>query len=142
MESLYGPFEITFEGVPALGWENYNLRKFQLPETLQLAYFPDAYLRFVRCNRRMIGALGGALSELVKTWSVEARAAHGLNQFVKCYCFGDGAGPNMHWYGAAWELSPRVGGEVLTEAIKIFTRNGFTWSGQEDKKRIRSFEYW
>jgi hypothetical protein len=138
MEQLYGPFELTFDGVPALGWENYNLRKFQLPEALQLAYFPEAYLRFVRCNRRMLGALDGALREIVKTWPLEERAAYGLNQFVKCYCFGDGSGPNLHWYGAAWELSPQVSGDVLADVAKIFTRNGFTRS----EKRVRGFEYW
>jgi hypothetical protein len=142
MEKLYGPFEIGFDGVPNTAWEGYHLRKLPLPESLQLAFFPAMWLRELRCNRRMLGALEGALLEVKKTWPLAAREAHGLNQFVKCYCFGDGDSPNLHWYGAAWQLSPKVGGEILTEAIKIFTRHGFTWMGQEDKKRIRSFEYW
>jgi hypothetical protein len=44
----------------------------------------------------------------------------------------------LHWYGAAWELSPQVSGDVLADVAKIFTRNGFTRS----EKRVRGFEYW
>jgi hypothetical protein len=83
-------------------------------------------------------ALSTAFRELGLRWTREAKEAHGINQFAKCYCFGDGAKPNLHWYGAAWELSPALGGGELDDTIAIFIKAGFTY----DRKRLRTLEYW
>jgi hypothetical protein len=80
-------------------------------------------------------------TEIADTFTPEARDAYGLNQFVRCYAFG-GTEPDLFWYGAAWELSPQVGGETLSEAIKIFQRHGWTYCWIKDKHRLRQFEYW
>ena len=142
MEQLYGKFNLDLEGKPNLLWENQNLKKWRPPEMLQHAFFPQMYIAKVRVNRRIFGPLSLVYEEIAARWTTEARSAHGLNQFVKCYCLGDGHGPNLFWYGAAWRLSPQVGGSVLDEVAKIFTRNGFTYCGTLDKRRLRDFEMW
>jgi hypothetical protein len=142
MELLYGKFDISLDGRPTVLWEARNLRKWRSPEMFQLAFFPDCYVTKTVVNRRIFGPLAQAYEEITARWTPESRRAYGLNQFVKCYCFGDASTPNLHWYGAAWELSSQVGGEVLSEVIKIFTRHGFTHCGATDKKRIRTFEFW
>jgi hypothetical protein len=142
IESLYGKFDISLDGVPTAAWEGRNLKRWHLPEMFQLAFFPDVYIKKTQVNVRIFGPLCLIYEEILARWTTEARAAYGLNQFVKCYAFGDGAGPSLFWYGAAWRLSPQVGGEVLGEVIKVFTRHGFSWCGLSDKRRIRDFEYW
>jgi hypothetical protein len=142
MESLYGRFDISLDGTPSLVWLNRNLQKWRSPEMFQLAFFPDVYVKKVLVNRRIFGPLSLVYEEITTRWTVEARQAYGLNQFCKCYCFGDADIPSLFWYGAAWRLSQQLGGEVLTEVIKIFVRNGFTHCGLTDKKRVRDFEFW
>jgi hypothetical protein len=138
MELLYDKFDIGLDGRPTQIWENWNIKKVRLPEMLQHAFFPDIYLDKVEVNRRMAGAIERVYLDICAKWSMEERKAYGLNQFVKSYCFGDGSSPNLFWYGAAWELSPQVNGEALTEVVKIFQKQGFT----HDRKRLRIFEYW
>jgi hypothetical protein len=142
MEKLYGRFDIGLDGRPTMLWEARNLKKWRSPEMFQLAFFPDVYVTKTLVNRRIFGPLPLVYEEIMARWTTEARQAYGLNQFVKCYNFGDGNAPSLFWYGAAWRLSPQVGGEVLGEVIKIFTRHGFTYCGTTDKRRIRDFEYW
>jgi len=143
LQQLYGIFDISdLTGRPTELWENRNLKKWKPPEMLQHAFFPDVYLSRVLVNRRMLGPIERVYDEIVTKWPMEARRLHGLNQFAKCYCFGDGSVPNLHWYGAAWELSPLVASDVLSDVIKVFTRHGFTHAYLGDKKKLRVFEYW
>lgn len=138
MEAVYGKFDLGLDGCPTPVWENRNIKRFRPPEMMQHAFFPDIFLNRIRVNRHMVAALERAYAEIYQSWSREARVAHGLNQYVKCYCFGDGRGPNLFWYGGAWELSPLVVGETLARAVDIFGRHGF----KHDSKRLRTFEYW
>jgi hypothetical protein len=138
MQTLYGKFDVGMEGLPSPGWIGRNLCWFRFDGPMRHAFFPTIYVYKAQVNRRMRAALGQAFGEVAKRWSREARTAHGIDQFVKCYCFGDGAKPNLHWYGAAWELSPRLGGGELEETVAAFVRAGFT----HDKKRLRTLEYW
>src|SRR6267378_1790512 len=140
MQAAYGAFDISLDGVPTPVWLARNLQKWRSPEMFQLAFFPDVYVKKVLVNRRIFGPLDLTYEEITARWTTEARAAYGLNQFVKCYSFGDGEAPSLFWYGAAWRLSPQVGGEVLSEVCKIFTRHGFTHCGVTDKRRVRDFE--
>jgi len=142
LQTLYGMFDLDLCGRPTQVWENRNLKRFKPPEMLEHAFFPKVYLARVLVNRRMLGPIGRVYEEIAVRWNAQARAAHGLNQFFKCYCFGDGAAPNLFWYGGAWELSPAVGGDTLSEVVKIFTRHGFTHAFATDKRRPRVFEYW
>lgn len=142
MESLYGTFDIGLDGTPNGLWQARNLKLWRPPEMFQCAFFPDVYLARIRVNRRLLGPLGRAYEEIAARWTREARIAYGLNQYVKCYSFGDGDGPNLFWWGAAWRLSPQVGGEVLAAAIEIFGRHGFKHVGLGDKRRVRDFEFW
>jgi hypothetical protein len=138
LEALYGKFDIGLEGRPTPTWEARNLKRLRLPEMLQHVFFPNVYLARVTVNRRMMGPIERVYLDICSGWTERERAAYGLNQFVKCYCFGDGNGPSLFWYGAAWELSGQVNGEILTEAIKLFQKQGFS----HDRKRLRTFEYW
>jgi hypothetical protein len=142
MQALYGTFDIGLDGRPTALWEARNLKRWRTPEMFQLAFFPDVYVAKTVVNRRIFGPLALCYEEITARWTAEARAAYGLNQFVKCYSFGDGDAPTLFWYGAAWRLSPQVGGEVLAEVVKVFTRHGFTHCGVIDKKRPRDFEFW
>jgi hypothetical protein len=142
IELVYDKFDIGLDGRPTPFWESRNLKKWKPPEMMQHAFFPDVYLARVLVNHRMLVPLGRVYAEIVMRWTRESRDGHGLNQFVKCYAFGDGEKPNLFWYGAAWRLSQQVGGEVLSEVIKVFTRHGFTYCGTNDKRRLRDFEFW
>lgn len=142
MELLYDKFDLGLDGFPTPWWQARNLLKWKSPFPLEHAFFPDSYLQRVWVNRRMAGPLWQAYAEIAARWTREARAAYGLNQFVKCYCFGEGSKPNLHWYGAAWELSSQVGGEILAEVVKVFTRHGFTHAHTSDKHKLRTFELW
>ena len=138
MELLYGQFDIGLDGQPTETWQNRNLKRLRLPEMLQHAFFPQVYLLKVVVNRRMVAPLERVYLDICNRWTESERKAYGLNQFVKCYCFGDGSAPSLFWYGAAWELSGQVSGEPLTETVKLFQKQGFT----HDRKRLRVFEYW
>jgi hypothetical protein len=138
MEAVYGKFDIGLDGLPTPSWEGRNIKALRMPEMLQHAFFPEVYLPKVRMNRRMLGAIERVYVDISSRLSLAERKANGLNQFVKCYCFGDGAAPSLFWYGAAWELSPAVNGPVLDAAVEIFKAHGF----KHDRKRLRVFEYW
>jgi hypothetical protein len=139
---LYGPFDLDImTGRPTEQWERRNLRKLRLPFGLRHVHFPEFWLRRVLINKRASEALTGVLDQMAAQWTIEALSAHGLDQYVRCYAFGGGE-PNLFWYGAAWELSPAVGGEILGEVIRIFSRHGWTYCGLNDKRRLRQFEFW
>jgi hypothetical protein len=138
MEALYGKFDLGLDGYPTEPWKNRNLKRLRFPEMLEYQHFSGVYLAKVVVNRRMMGALERVYLAICERFPFEARRAYGLNRFVKCYCFGDGPGPNLFWYGAAWELSPAVGGEILDESAEIFRSFGF----KHDRKKLRVFEYW
>jgi hypothetical protein len=142
MEQLYGTFDLGLDGTPNGLWQARNLKNWKPPEMFQCAFFPGVYIARIRVNRRLLGPLGRVYEEMCVRWTREARTAYGLNQYVKCYAFGDGDGPNLFWWGAAWRLSGQVGGEVLSQAIEIFRRHGFTYVGVIDKRRLRDFELW
>lgn len=142
MESLYGKFDLQLDGKPTPLWERRNLKLHRLDEPLRHAFFPDVWVHKILVNRRVTAALGQVMREINVRWTREAREAYGLNQFLKCYCFGDGDRPNLFWYAGAWQLSQQVGGEVLLEVAKVFSRHGFTYCGASDKRRIREFEFW
>jgi hypothetical protein len=142
MEALYGRFDIGLDGLPTPSWVARNLKKFKPGQMFQHAFMPDVWVNGVLVNRLIVGALHQVYAEIGARWTLEARTAYGLTQYVKCYCFGDGDKPNLFWYGAAWRLRQQVGGEALSEVIKVFTRHGFTYCGSTDKKRLRDFEMW
>ena len=142
INQLYGLFDLDINtGRPTEAWEKRNLHLLRLPFDLQSAYFPGFWPKRIQVNRRAAEALSRVFSEMAEHWTSEALKAYGLDQFVRCYAFG-GKSPDLFWYGAAWELSPQVGGEVLSEAITIFQRHGWTYCWIKDKRRIREFEYW
>lgn len=142
IQSLYGQFALGPDGRPPETWERRNLKSLRLERPLKSPWFPEfSYLRIL-VNRRMQDSIAGVLHELNTRYEPEFQAAHGLDQFVKCYCFGDGTHPTLFWYGAAWRLSEQVSGETLSEVGKVFTKYGFTSVGLGDKRRLRDFEYW
>jgi hypothetical protein len=142
LRTLYGNFDLGPDGRPPETWERKNLKSLRLERQLRSPWFPDFWFYRVLVNRRMVEPISAVLREINVRWTPEAQEAHGLNQFVKCYCFGDGLAPSLFWYGAAWRLSEQVGGETLSEVSKVFTRHGFTQVGLTDKRRVRDFEYW
>lgn len=142
IQAVYGKFDLWIDGRPNVLWENRNLKLFKPVEAMRHMYFPDCWVHKFLVNKRLMVPLANVLREIHARWTREAREAHGLNQFVKCYCFGDGLGPNLHWYGGAWELSAQVGGDVLADTVEIFTRHGFKHAYTSDKKKLRTFEYW
>lgn len=142
LQTLYGQFSLGPDGRPPEAWERRNLKALRLERPLRSPWFPEFWYLRILVNRRMQEAIAGVLHEINVRWTPEAQAAHGLDQFVKCYCFGDGNHPSLFWYGAAWRLSEQVGGEPLHDVIKIFTKHGFTHAGQTDKRRIRDLEFW
>lgn len=142
INTLYGLFDLDVStGRPTDAWEARNLHSLRLPFPLQSAYFPGFWFKRVHVNRRAVESLSRILNEMAEVWTPEALSAYGLDQFVRCYQFG-GKEPNLFWYGAGWELSPQVGGEVLSEVIKIFQRHGWTYCWIKDKHRIRELEFW
>lgn len=143
INTLYGLFDLDVStGRPTDAWEARNLHSLRLPFPLQSAYFPGFWHKRILVNHRAAEALLRVFQELAETYTPEAREAYGLDQFVRCYAFGGGKEPNLFWYGAGWELSPQVGGEVLSEVVKIFQRHGWTYCWIKDKHRIRELEYW
>jgi hypothetical protein len=142
MEKLYGKFDLSLSGVPTPAWEARNLKMWRLPEMFQLEFFPDTYITKTLINRKLFAHLPLVYEVIMARWTTEARKAHGLNRFVKCYCFSSGDLPSLFWFGSAWRLSQAVTGEVLGETVKIFCAHGFTWCGATDKRRIRDFEMW
>jgi hypothetical protein len=142
IESIYGPIDLDLGGKPTVSWERRYLKLHRLDEPLQHAFYPDCWVHKILVNKRIDSALGNVMREINARWTPEVRKIHGLDQFLKCYVFGDGNKPNLHWYGAAWQLSGAVNGEMLGEAIKVFARHGFTYAGLNDKKRPRTFEFW
>jgi hypothetical protein len=142
MNDTYGLFDLDVNtGRPTPHWERRNLHSLRLLFPLRLAYFPDFWVKRIPVNQRAADALSNVLKELDQTHSQEELTKLALNHFVRCYCFGD-ATPSLFWYGAAWELSPQVSGEVLTEVIKVFGRHGWTYCGLNDRSRVREFEFW
>src|SRR4029077_5381798 len=142
INQLYGLFDLDINtGRPTVMWEKRNLHALRLPFDLQSAYFPGLWFKRVQVNNRAAEALNRVFQEIADSWTPEAREAHGLDQFIRCYSFGSGE-PSLFWFGAAWELSPQVNGETLSEAIKIFQKYGWTYCWIRDKRRIREFEYW
>jgi hypothetical protein len=140
MTQLYGHFDLDPFGRPTPQWEGRNLHSLRLPFPLQSAYFPGFWLKRVQVNRRAADALLKVLREIAENYTPEAREAHGLDQFVRCYSFGTKS-PDLFWYAAGWELSPQVGGDVLSDVLKIFQRHGWTYCWIRDKRRIREFEF-
>ena len=142
MNELYGPFDLEVNtGRPTPQWEGRNLHSLRLPFPLRSAFFPDFWIKRVQVNRRAADALHNVFAELRATHTIESLAKTGLDQFVRCYCFGD-ASPSLFWYGAAWELSPQVNGDTLIAVTKIFARHGWTYCGLESKSRTREYEFW
>ena len=142
MNKLYGLFDLDINtGRPTLHWEGRNLKSLRLPFPLQSVYFPGFWLKRLLVNRRAVEALSKVLTQMAQDFTPEAIDAYALNRFVRCYDFG-GSEPDLFWYGAGWELSPQVGGESLSEVIKIFQRHGWTYCGLTNKRRIRDFEFW
>jgi len=142
MNTLYGLFDLDVNtGRPTPQWEGRNLHSLRLPFPLKSAYFPEFWVKRVQINRRAASALRNVFDEFAATYTIEALNKTGLDQFVRCYCFGD-ANPSLFWFGAAWELSPQVNGEVLAAAIKVFLRHGWTYCGSENRSRLREFEFW
>ena len=142
MNELFGLFDLDVNtGRPTPQWEGRNLHSLRLPFPLRSAYFPDFWVKRIQVNRRAANALHNIFMELRSTHTIEALAKTGLDQFVRCYCFGD-SNPSLFWYGSAWELSPQVSGEELAGAIKVFGRHGWKYCGLENRSRTREFEYW
>jgi hypothetical protein len=137
-ETLYGRFDLSFEGLPRPAWIARNLMWYRFHGPMRHAFFPEIFIYKTLINRRMRGAIDAVFADFHQRWTKEAAQAHGIDQFVKCYCFGDGQAPNLFWYGAAWEISPQVVGAELDEVILAFKRAGFT----HDRKKLRTFEYW
>ena len=142
MNELYGPFDLDVNtGRPTPQWEGRNLHNLRLPFPLHSQFFPDFWVRRIKVNHRASDALHNVLAELRTSYTIEALAKNGLDRYVRCYCFGDST-PTLFWYGAAWELSPMVTGDTLTDTIKIFGRHGWTYCGLENRARSREFEYY
>lgn len=142
MTRLYGPFDLDVNSArPTPQWEGRNLHRLRLPFPMHSVHFPGFWVRRIPVNHRAADALHNVLSEFAATYTVEALAKNGLDRFVRCYCFGD-SNPSLFWYGAAWELSPIVQTEVLTDAIRVFGRHGWTYCGLDNRSRKLEFEYW
>jgi hypothetical protein len=138
LEATYGLIDLGPDGRPRAAWEARQLCNLRLEAPLQSPWFPGFWYRRVLVNRRMAEAIAGVLREINVRYTPEFRTNNGLDQFLKCYCFGNGMEPNLFWYGAAWRLSPQVAGAVLPEVSKIFTRHGFSIA----LGGPRDFEYW
>ena len=142
MNELYGIFDLDVNtGRPTPQWEHRNLHSLRLPFALRSAFFPDFWVKRIQVNRRAAGALSSVLAELAATYTLESLSKNGLDQFIRCYAFGDSS-PSLFWFGAGWELSPQVPGETLTAVIKVFSRHGWTYAGLNDRSRTREFEFW
>ena len=142
IKNLYGLFDLAPDGRPREAWERRNLRNLRLEYPLRSPWFPDFWFNRVKVNKRMSPAISLVLKEIGVRWTPEFRANNGLDQLVKCYCFGDGNSLSLFWYGAAWRLSEQVKGAVLEDVIKIFLKHGFTYAYPTDQTRTRDFEFW
>jgi hypothetical protein len=143
LEKLYSKFDLAPNGFPTVQWENRNLRDFALERRMRFYWAPEVYLSKIRVNRRLVDPLAAVLAEINRRWEPPQAEKENLDVFVRSYCFGGGEqnGPNAHWWGAAWDLSPLLSGVALEEAIKIFTKAGFTWYGATSKNLLRHLEY-
>jgi len=142
MQQLYGRFDLDIvTGRPTDIWERRNLFHLRLPFGLQSAWFPDFWYRRIQVNRRASDSLLRVLTDISQLFTPEEIHESGLDQFVRCYNFGNGK-PSLFWYGAGWELSPKVTGDPLAQAIKFFVRHGWQYEGVSDKRRVREFEFW
>ena len=143
LENLYTKFDLGPSGYPTAVWEAHHIRDLVLNRRMRWAWDNGIYLSRLRVSRRMGAALATVLDEINARWEPAAAEAAHLDVFVRCYCFGGGELPsvNPHWWGAAYDLSPLVTGVALEEAIKIFTKYGFTWGGATNKALIRHFEF-
>jgi hypothetical protein len=142
MIALYGHFDLDMiTGRPNEIWERRSLFNLRLPFSMRSIWFPEFWYRRIRVNRRCSDALLKVLLELQENFSLEEIKDTGLDEFVRCYDFGCGK-PSLFWYGAGWELSPKVTGDALAQAIKCFVRHGWHYEGVDDKRRIREFEFW
>lgn len=141
LERLYCKFDIGPNGFPLPAWENRHLIDMVLARPLRMAYAPAVYLSKLRINRRMTKAMKLVFEEMWTKWDLKTAEAEGLDQYVRSYAFGCDDRPNPFWWGAGYRLSRRVTGVALEEAIKIFTRHGFTWAGSSEKKLPRDFYY-
>ena len=141
LEKLYTKFDLGPSGYPSAQWEGRNLRDIALKRRLRWFWCDDMWLSRLRVNRRMAGAISSVLDEIAQRWGPEHAAKENLDQFVRTYCFGCDGAPNPFWWGAGYRLSPLVTGVALEEAIKVFTRHGFTWGGATDKRLVRDLYY-
>jgi hypothetical protein len=142
MEQVYGTFDLDMvTGRPTDIWERRTMFQLRVPFGLQSAWFPSFWYRRIQVNRRASGALERVLQDLAKIFTLEEIREAGLDQFVRCYNFGGGR-PSLFWYGAGWELSPKVTGDPLAQTIKLFVRHGWKYEGVSDKRRVREFEFW
>lgn len=133
-QKLYGTFDLDFgTGKPSSEWEIRNIALVSV--NLNSYWFPDFFHRSIQVNRRCAQALLGAYEILIARFDHQYRNSTGINDFVRCYCFGHGE-PNLFWWGGAWELSPRLTNDNLKEMIKIFQSVGWTQAG------THVLEYW
>lgn len=141
LEKLYTKFDLGPSGYPTLQWEGRNLKDIILRRRLRWFWAQDMWISRLKVSRRMAGAISLVLDEINERWDPAQAAKENLDQYVRTYCFGCDGVPNPFWWGAAYRLSPLVTGVALEEAIKIFTRHGFTWVGATDKKLVRDLYY-
>jgi hypothetical protein len=142
LERHFGAFDIGMDGQPRPGWIGRTLVPLLLKTRLQHYYFPSVYLTRILVNRRMAPHLAQVLEQMEKRWNYQERENNGLNQFVKCYCFGDGLEPTPVWWGSAYYLSPKVSEATIKEVLRFFTKAGFSWGGTLEPKDIRRFDYY
>ena len=111
MNELYGPFDLEVNtGRPTPQWEGRNLHSLRLPFPLRSAYFPEFWVKRIQVNRRAADALSNVLFELAATHTIESLTKLGLNQFVRCYCFGD-ASPSLFGTARPGSSRPRWPGK-------------------------------
>lgn len=142
MNRVYGRFDLDINtGRPNDMWERRNLMSLRLMWPLQNVWFPEVWHLKIQVNRLAADSLAKIFIAMFDTFGLETLNKEGLSQFVRCYCFGCKP-PSLFWYGAAWELSPKVTGESLAAVTKIFLQHGWSYPGLDDRKRNREFEYW
>ena len=142
MNRLYGLFDLDINtGRPTPQWERRNLHSLRLPVGLQSAYFPGFWLKRVQVNTRAAEALSKVLNQMAELGPL--RRSRRMGSISLCAVTLSGAKSRTYSGTApAGSYRPMVGGEPLAEAVKIFQRHGWTYSGLNDKKRIREFEFW
>jgi len=140
--SLYGEIDMGPDGFPRAQWVGRTLVPLRLNPRLQYYLFPEVYLTRILVNRRMAPALAHVLEGIQRQWTYPETVENGLNQFVKCYSFGDGRAPQPCWWGASYWLSPKVQEDTIASVMKLFTKAGFTWGGTFTRKDERRFDYY